>query len=97
MKPDPEDWRDIGSGFLLGLYEDSAGENKTSCKDCWKLGANLALINTGIIQVEFMRDKWLNKDLFKDILNPKAVLRQINFLQICYAFIAFLVPIDNIL
>ena len=59
LKADPEDWRDIASGFLLGLFEDKAGENKTSCFDCWRLGANMALINSGIIQVEAMKDKWL--------------------------------------
>ena len=51
FKEDQENWRNISSGFLLGLYNDPK-YNKTNCTTCWNFGDNVDKINHGLVYIE---------------------------------------------
>ena len=62
FEEDPENWRDVSAGFLLGLVNNQTNVDRNKCVDCWDLGNNIALINKGLVYVEKNTDKWINQE-----------------------------------
>ena len=56
---DKDDWKQVGSGYLLGLHSDNV--DTETCSDCDEYGNNMALINYGLVSIETNKDMWLDK------------------------------------
>ena len=93
FEEDQEDWRNISSGFLLGLYEDPKF-NQTNCTACWSLGNNVGKINHGLVYVEKLRDKWIDQTSVTE-LGVFEISQSL--LEIYIMFLSVLLPLDNIL
>ena len=93
FEEDIDNWRNISSGYLMGLYEDPQF-NQTECYDCWLFGNYMALLNKGLVHVENMRDQWIDQTSVTS-LNVFEISQKL--LEIYIIFLAVLLPMDYIL
>ena len=92
FQEDKEDWKKLGSGYLLGLHSDQV--NDQTCNDCEQYGNNMALINYGLVTIEQNKDQWLDKSKITS-LNVLQIMGAL--MQVYMLFIIALVPIDSII
>ena len=66
LKPDQDSYRDLGTGFILGLYEDPV-EGRYDCPACNKFGADLAQTHEDFVRVFKIKDRWIDKNRILDM------------------------------
>ena len=94
FEEDPENWRDISAGFLLGLVANQTTVEKKNCIDCWDLGNNIALINKGLVFIEKNTDKWIDQ---AKIVKQDLTKIEVSLTEVYYIFATLMVPLDRLL